>query len=51
MIPTHAVNREYVYREAANEIAGHGVATAVRYPENPGDSFFYGADDMMVAHR
>lgn len=51
MIPTHAANREYAYREAADELAEHGVAAAVRYPENPGDSFFYGGGDMRVAHR
>jgi ankyrin repeat protein/L-ascorbate metabolism protein UlaG (beta-lactamase superfamily) len=51
MVPTHAANREYVYREAAEEIAARGVTTAVRYPENPGDSFYYGGGDMRVAHR
>jgi cytohesin len=51
MVPTHAQDREYAYREAADEIAARGVATSVRYPENPGDSFFYGGDDMTVAYR
>jgi ankyrin repeat protein/L-ascorbate metabolism protein UlaG (beta-lactamase superfamily) len=51
MIPTHASGREYAYRDAANEIAAHGAATTVRYPENPGDSFFYRGGDMQVAHR
>ena len=51
MIPTHAANREYVYREAAEEIAAHGAATTVRYPENPGDSFYYKSGDMRVAYR
>lgn len=51
MIPTHAANREYAYREAADEIAARGAATTVRYPENAGDSFFYGGGDMLAAYR
>jgi ankyrin repeat protein/L-ascorbate metabolism protein UlaG (beta-lactamase superfamily) len=51
MIPTHAGDREYVYPEAAEELASHGAATIVRYPENPGDSFFYAGGDMQVAYR
>ena len=34
-----------------SEMAARGAATTVRFPENPGDGFFYAGDDMKVAHR
>jgi L-ascorbate metabolism protein UlaG (beta-lactamase superfamily) len=44
LIPTHSIDREYVYAEAAEELAAEGVVTSVCCPMNRGDSYFYNGD-------
>jgi ankyrin repeat protein/L-ascorbate metabolism protein UlaG (beta-lactamase superfamily) len=46
LIPTHAIDREYVYAEAADALAGEGVTTAVCCPMNRGDNYFYDGSTM-----
>ena len=46
LIPTHAVNREYVYRRAAEELAAEGALTRVCCPMNRGDNYFYDGETM-----
>ena len=41
MIPTHAGDREYIYRQAAEEAAQEDLNTRLHYPENRGDRFVY----------
>jgi ankyrin repeat protein/L-ascorbate metabolism protein UlaG (beta-lactamase superfamily) len=41
LIPTHAIDREFAYADAAEALAEEGVTTAVCCPMNRGDSFFY----------
>lgn len=45
-VPTHAGNREYVFRDIAAELAADGVTTPIVYPQNPGDSFVYSSGVM-----
>ena len=46
LIPTHAGNREYVYRRAADELAAAGVTTSVCCPGNRGDGYFYNGETI-----
>jgi L-ascorbate metabolism protein UlaG (beta-lactamase superfamily) len=50
VVPTHGGNREYVYRQAADEVAAAGMTAPFVYPDNPGDSFFY-ASGVATATR
>jgi hypothetical protein len=51
MIPTHAGDREYVYREAAEEAVREGITIPVVRPENRGDWLIYrnGQIDQAIA--
>jgi ankyrin repeat protein/L-ascorbate metabolism protein UlaG (beta-lactamase superfamily) len=41
LVPTHALDREYLYVEAAEELSAAGAATDFCCPGNRGDSYFY----------
>jgi len=44
LIPTHAINREFVYAEATEALAAEGVTTSVCCPMNRGDSYFWNGE-------
>lgn len=46
LIPTHAIGREYVYGEAAEEMAAAGVTTSVCLPDFRGDSYTYDGQNV-----
>jgi hypothetical protein len=46
LVPTHAINREYVYAQASEELAAAGAATVFCCPGNRGDSYFYNGESI-----
>ncbi len=48
MVPTHALNREYEYTNAATYVAEAGFTTHVCCPMNCGDSFMYQNGKMLA---
>ena len=49
LIPTHAIDREYVYAEAADALVAEGVTTSVCCPMNRGDSYFWNGQAMELS--
>lgn len=48
VVPTHALNREYAYADAAREFAEAGCTTPCCLPVNCGDSFIYSDGRVAV---
>ena len=46
LIPTHAIDREFMYVGAAEALSGEGVTTNVCCPMNRGDSYFFNGEAM-----
>ena len=46
LIPTHAIDREYVYAEAAEALVAEGVTASACCPMNRGDSYFWNGEIM-----
>jgi ankyrin repeat protein/L-ascorbate metabolism protein UlaG (beta-lactamase superfamily) len=46
LVPTHAIGREYVYADAAAEMADAGVTAAFCCPMNRGDTYFFNGEGI-----